>query len=66
MGRINYKFANSPIVFVAPHGHPSDDLNTDLIAKFAAKEKLWEVFQEINNLDAPVLDIEPLGWKDYA
>jgi len=36
-----------------------------LFAKFATKEKLWEVFQEINNLDAPVLDIEPLGWKDY-
>jgi len=36
MSRITYKFANSPVVFVAPHGHPSDDLNTDLIAKFAA------------------------------
>jgi hypothetical protein len=36
MSRINYKFANSPIVFVAPHGHPADDLNTDLIAIAAA------------------------------
>lgn len=36
MTRITYKFANSPIVFVAPHGHPSDDHNTDIIAKYAA------------------------------
>jgi len=36
MSRINYKFANSPLVFVAPHGHPSDDYNTDYITKCAA------------------------------
>jgi len=38
MTRISYKFANSPILFVAPHGHSSDDYNTDVIAECAAKE----------------------------
>ena len=38
MTRISYQYENSPIVFVAPHGHPSDDYNTNLIAEFAAKE----------------------------
>ena len=40
-------------------------METGLFAKFAIKEKLWEVFQEIYNIDAPVLEIEPLGWKEY-
>jgi hypothetical protein len=36
MSRINYKYANSPVVFVAPHAHPSDDHNTDKIVLHAA------------------------------
>ena len=33
-----------------------------LFAKFVIKEKLWEVFEGINNLDAPIVNKE-LGWK---
>lgn len=37
MEKVIFKYANSPIVFVAPHGHKGDDLNTDLIAIAAAE-----------------------------
>ena len=36
MARINCKYASSPIIFVAPHGHQSDDYNTALFAEKAA------------------------------
>lgn len=35
---------------------------TCLFSKFAIKEKLWKVFQEIENPDAPIIP-KPLGWK---
>lgn len=38
MSRIVCKHANSPIIFVAPHGHPGDDYNTDYIAETAANK----------------------------
>jgi hypothetical protein len=36
MERVSFKYADSPIIFVAPHGHKSDDYNTNQIARIAA------------------------------
>jgi hypothetical protein len=38
MERIICEYANSPIIFVAPHGYKGDDYNTDIIASKAAKQ----------------------------
>ena len=39
-------------------------IEAGLFRKFAVKEKLWEVFEGIDNPDTPIEE-EPLGWKDY-
>ena len=33
-----------------------------MMSKFATAEKLWEVFEGINNLDAPIA-YKPIAWK---
>jgi len=38
-------------------------LSTGLFTKFAIKEKLWEVFSDVRNPDAP-LSPEPIAWKN--
>jgi hypothetical protein len=39
LGRINvYAACDSPLLIVAPHGHPQDDLNTELLAWALVKE----------------------------
>jgi hypothetical protein len=34
-----------------------------LFTKFAIKEKLWEIFDNVSNPESPVI-AEPLGWKE--
>lgn len=51
--------------WLSPWEVEAHGMEIGLFAKFVAKEKLWEVFKGINNLDDPELDIEPIGWKEY-
>lgn len=37
-------------------------LEIALFTKFAMREKLWDIFQQINDLDKPI-EKEPIGWK---
>lgn len=51
--------------WLSPWEVEAHGMEIGLFAKFATKEKLWEVFNNVNNLDDPDLDIEPLGWLEY-
>jgi hypothetical protein len=38
-------------------------VSTGLFSKFVIKEKLWEVFSDIRNPDAPLIP-EPIAWRN--
>lgn len=40
-------------------------MEVSLFSKFAIKEKLWEVFNGVNNPDGPIRQVE-LGWKNIC
>jgi hypothetical protein len=39
-------------------------MESGLFRKFVVQEKLWEVFEGIDNPDSPIEE-EPIGWKEY-
>lgn len=48
--------------FLHPWEMEAHSLEPGLLTKFVVKEKLWEVFDEINNPDAPI-EKKDIGWK---
>jgi len=50
--------------WVQPWEIEAHGMEPGLFTKFAIKEKLWEVFNDIRNPDDEI-EIEPLGWKYY-
>lgn len=40
-------------------------IETGLFRKFVVSEKLWEVFEGIDNPDSPIEEV-PIGWKQYG
>lgn len=48
--------------FLHPWEMEAHSLEPGLLTKFVVKEKLWEVFEEINDPDAPIQK-KDIGWK---
>lgn len=48
--------------FLHPWEMEAHSLEPGLLTKFVVKERLWEVFDEINNPDAPI-EKKNIGWK---
>ena len=40
-------------------------IEAGLFRKFVVSEKLWEVFESIDNPDSPIEEV-PIGWKQYG
>lgn len=48
--------------FLHPWEMEAHSLEPGLLTKFVVRERLWEVFEEINNPDAPIQK-KDIGWK---
>jgi hypothetical protein len=59
------KVSNDTDYWFEPWEIEARGLEIALFTKFVISEKLWNVFNDIYNLDEPI-EKEPIGWKEYS
>jgi len=56
------KIASDVDYYLQPWEIEAHGMEVSLFSRFAIKEKLWDIFEGVNNPDGPI-DEKPLGWK---